>query len=76
MIDTKLDGKAVLEAMAAKKVYIGRVWPVWPTNVRITVGSKDDMAKFKVAFKEVMDASPTSMHATASRLTTPLSHLG
>jgi histidinol-phosphate aminotransferase len=76
MIDTKLDGKAFNEAMASKKVYIGRVWPVWPTNVRITVGSKDDMAKFKVAFKEVMDSPPTSMHAAASRLTTPLSHLG
>jgi histidinol-phosphate aminotransferase len=76
MIDTKLDGKAVLEAMAAKNVYIGRVWPVWPTNVRITVGSKDDMAKFKVAFKEVMDSPPTSMHAVTSRLPTPLSHLG
>jgi len=76
MIDTKRDGKAFYDAMAAKKVYIGRVWPVWPTYVRVTVGSKDDMAKFKVAFKEVMDSPPTSTHASASTLTTPLSHLG
>jgi hypothetical protein len=34
------------------------------------------MAKFKVAFKEVMDSPPTSTHASASTLTTPLSHLG
>jgi histidinol-phosphate aminotransferase len=76
MIDTKRDGKAFYDTMAAKKVYIGRVWPVWPTYVRVTVGSKDDMAKFKVAFKEVMDSPPTSTHASASTLTTPLSHLG
>jgi histidinol-phosphate aminotransferase len=76
MIDTKRDGKAFYEAMAARKVYIGRVWPVWPTYVRVTVGSKDDMAKFKVAFKEVMDSPPTSTHASASMLTTPFSHLG
>jgi histidinol-phosphate aminotransferase len=76
MIDTKRDGKAFYDAMAAKKVYIGRVWPVWPTYVRVTVGSKDDMAKFKVAFKEVMDSPVTTMHARESRLSTPLSHLG
>jgi hypothetical protein len=40
------------------------------------VGSKDDMAKFKVAFKEVMDSPVTTMHARESRLSTPLSHLG
>ncbi len=76
MIDTKRDGKAFYAAMAAKKVYIGRVWPVWPTYVRITVGSKDDMAKFKVAFKEVMDSPASSMPAVASSLVRPLSHLG
>jgi histidinol-phosphate aminotransferase len=76
MIDTKRDGKAFYDAMAAKKVYIGRVWPVWPTYVRVTVGSEDDMAKFEVAFKEVMDSPPNSMHADVSTLTTPPSHLG
>jgi histidinol-phosphate aminotransferase len=77
MIDTKRDGKSVYMAMMTKKVYIGRVWPVWPTYVRVTVGSKDDMAKFKVAFKEVLDepASPTSaMLEDLQR--TPFSHLG
>jgi histidinol-phosphate aminotransferase len=76
MIDTKRDGKGFYDAMAAKKVYIGRVWPVWPTYVRVTVGSKDDMAKFKVAFKEVMDSPATSTPASASIRTTPFSHLG
>jgi len=42
--------------MEAKKVYIGRVWPIWPTHVRITVGTKPEMEAFKKAFKESMEA--------------------
>lgn len=56
MLNTKRPGKEFFEAMAEKKVYVGRVWPVWPTWVRITVGSKDDMAKFKQAFAECYNA--------------------
>ena len=41
-------------AMRKEKVYIGRPWPVWPTSVRITVGTNDEMAKFKTAFLKVM----------------------
>lgn len=40
-------------AMAAHKVIVGRVWPVWPTKVRVSVGSDDEMAKFKAAFEKV-----------------------
>ena len=60
MIDTKRNGQGVFDAMAKKNVYIGRIWPVWPMHVRITVGSRDDMAKFKTAFKEVMDGPATA----------------
>jgi histidinol-phosphate/aromatic aminotransferase/cobyric acid decarboxylase-like protein len=35
--------------MTKEKIYIGRVWPVWPTWVRVTVGTKEEMAKFKTA---------------------------
>lgn len=55
MIDTGVDGKAVIAAMRTRKVYIGRTWPIWPNAVRISVGAPDDMAKFRVAFKRVMD---------------------
>ena len=54
MIETGRDGKAVFNAMKAKKVFIGRTWPIWPTAVRVSVGTPEDMAKFKVAFKEMM----------------------
>jgi histidinol-phosphate aminotransferase len=55
MIDTGRDGHGVIAALRDQKVYIGRIWPVWPKTVRVTVGSPDDMEKFKIAFKAVMD---------------------
>jgi histidinol-phosphate aminotransferase len=60
MIDTGRNGRQVMAAMAQKKVIIGRTWPVWPNVVRITVGTNEDMAKFRTAFKEVMDAPATA----------------
>jgi histidinol-phosphate aminotransferase len=63
MIDTGRPGKSVIEAMQAKNVYIGRTWPVWPNHVRVSVGTPEEMAAFKAAFKEVMDAPPTSVSA-------------
>ena len=56
MVDVKRPGQEFIEAMAREKVYIGRVWPIWPTYVRVTVGSRDDMEKFKTAFEKVMNA--------------------
>ncbi len=56
MIDVGRPGGQVIEAMAAKNVYIGRTWPVWPNAVRVSVGSPADMAAFKTAFQQVMSA--------------------
>jgi len=60
MVNTNRPGKSVQEAMAAKNVYIGRVWPVMPTWVRVTVGTKPEMQQFQVAFKQVMDSPVTA----------------
>jgi len=49
MMDTKRPGMQFVEAMRNEKVYIGRVWPVWPTWARVTVGTKDEMQKFQAA---------------------------
>jgi histidinol-phosphate aminotransferase len=54
MVDVKRPGREVIEAMRREKVYIGRVWPSWPTYVRVTVGTPEEMAKFKAAFLKVM----------------------
>lgn len=56
MVDTRRDGKKVQYAMAEKNVYVGRIWPSWPTQVRITVGTPDEMQTFRTAFSEVMSS--------------------
>jgi histidinol-phosphate aminotransferase len=54
MVDVKRPGGQIIEAMRKEKVYIGRVWPSWPTHVRVTIGTQDEMNKFKAAFLKVM----------------------
>jgi histidinol-phosphate/aromatic aminotransferase/cobyric acid decarboxylase-like protein len=54
MVDVKRPGGEVISAMAKDHVYIGRVWPVWPTYVRVSVGTKDEMERFKTSFLKVM----------------------
>lgn len=54
MVDVKRPGQEVIKAMADEKVFIGRVWPAWPTHVRVSIGTADEMAKFKTAFAKVM----------------------
>jgi len=63
MIDTGRPAQKVIAALQKEKVYIGRIWPVWPNAVRISVGSPEDMAKFRTAFKKVMDAPLTTASA-------------
>ena len=54
LLDTKRPGKEVIDAMAAQKVYVGRIWPVLPTYVRITVGTHEEMEQFQTAWQKVM----------------------
>lgn len=54
MLDAKRPGKEFMAAMQKEKVYVGRVWPAWPTHSRITVGTPEEMAKFKTALLKVM----------------------
>ena len=53
MMNVKRNGKEFGADMTKEKVYVGRPWPVWPEWVRVTVGSKDDMTKFKAAFTKI-----------------------
>jgi histidinol-phosphate aminotransferase len=57
MVDTKQTAKNVIDAMAQQNVLIGRGWPVMPTWVRITVGTRAEMEQFQTAFKKVMDGT-------------------
>ncbi|HYO80028.1 MAG TPA: pyridoxal phosphate-dependent aminotransferase [Bryobacteraceae bacterium] len=56
MLDVKRPGYEVVNAMAAEKVFIGRVWSAWPTHVRVSIGTREEMAKFKTAITKVMQA--------------------
>jgi histidinol-phosphate aminotransferase len=60
MVDAKRPAKEVIDALAARNVYIGRVWPVWPTHVRITVGTQPEMDAFHSAFQAVMTNAKTT----------------
>ena len=53
------------ENLTCGRQLCGRIWPVWPNAVRIAVGSPDDLAKFRVAFKKVMDAPALAQAAPA-----------
>lgn len=56
MMNVKRPGKDFFKDMAQQKVYVGRSWPVWPNWVRVTVGTKDEMAKFKEACAKCYNA--------------------
>jgi histidinol-phosphate aminotransferase len=78
MVNVGRPGKQVHSAMAAKQIYIGRVWPAWPDSVRVTVGTKEEMAAFQKAFLEVMKTDtaglePPALHPRLQQ--TPFSHL-
>ena len=60
MLDTRRPGKEVIDAMATQNVYIGRIWPVWPTQVRITVGTAPEMEQFQAALKKVTTGAVTA----------------
>ncbi len=54
MLEVGRPGVEVTRALAKEKVFIGRTWPVWPTKVRVSIGTQEDMDKFKAALVKVM----------------------
>jgi hypothetical protein len=60
MVDTKRPAKAAIDALAKQNVFIGRIWPVWPTYARITVGTAPEMEQFQAAWQKVMTGAVTA----------------
>ena len=54
MVDTRMPTLEVIDGLKRRNVYIGRPWPVWPTHVRVSIGSTSDMERFKTAFLAVV----------------------
>ena len=66
LLETKRPGKEVIDAMAEQNVFIGRIWPVMPTWVRITVGTREEMLQFQAAYQKVMRGT-TAFSVTPAR---------
>ena len=60
MLDTKRPAKAAIDAMAKQNVFIGRIWPAWPTYARITIGTAPEMEQFQAAWQKVMSGAVTA----------------
>jgi len=56
MMEVKRKSEDFARAMAEQKVVIGggNRWPVWPTKVRVTVGTQEEMNKFTAAVAKIM----------------------
>ena len=61
MLDVRRPGAEVQAALAKKDMFVGRIWPAWPTCLRITVGTRDEMMAFQKAFTEVMSTSTSGL---------------
>jgi len=68
LLDAKRPGKEMIDAMSLENVTIGRVWPIMPNWVRITVGTQEEMEQFQAAFKKVMSGRTTAGY-TPARIT-------
>ena len=62
MVDVKRPGREFMAQMIKENVAIGRSWPAMPNYVRVTVGTKDEMAKFQSAFVKCMDQAPGTVN--------------
>lgn len=54
MIDLRREVRPVLNALRARGVEVGRLFPALPNFMRVTVGTSAEMKQFVSAFKEVM----------------------
>ena len=60
MLDTERAGQEVIDALAKQHVHVGRIWPAWPTYVRVTVGTAAEMEQFETALHKVMTGAVTA----------------
>jgi histidinol-phosphate/aromatic aminotransferase/cobyric acid decarboxylase-like protein len=54
MLDVKRPGNEVAQELVREKVFVGRSWPSLPNHIRVSIGTADDMEKFKAALVKVL----------------------
>jgi histidinol-phosphate aminotransferase len=64
MVDVRRPGHEFQQAMLKENVAIGRSWAAMPNYVRVTVGTKEEMAKFQTAFVKCMELPPQAEGAS------------
>jgi histidinol-phosphate aminotransferase len=74
MVDVKRPGREFQQQMIKEQVAIGRTWSALPTYVRVTVGTKDEMAKFQTAFVKCMEVAPSNAPVNGASLHLPEYH--
>lgn len=57
MLDARRPTEEMIKALASKGVYVGRPWPVWPTHLRVTVGTRDEMLRLCTALQQVINTA-------------------
>jgi len=55
LVDVRRPGREVFQALMKEKVIIGRTWPSMPNHVRVSIGTREEMKKFRAAFGHVMN---------------------
>ena len=56
MFDCKKPVVPMIKAMKDKNVAVGRLFPAYPTHMRLTIGKQEEMEAFVSAFKQVIVA--------------------
>lgn len=64
MVDVKRPAKDFIADMATHRVFVGRAWPIWPNASRITIGTAEEMERFKAAFEQVEAGTTATAQAT------------
>jgi histidinol-phosphate aminotransferase len=60
-VDVKRPGREFAAAMTKEHIHIGRTWAAMPNYSRITVGTQEEMDKFKIAFKKCYEMAPATV---------------
>ena len=68
LLDSKRPGQEMIDAMSREYVAIGRVWPIMPNWVRITIGTQAEMEQFQAALQKVTSGR-TAAGYTPARIT-------
>jgi histidinol-phosphate aminotransferase len=67
MVDVRRPGGEFQGAMVGENVLVGRTWASMPTYVRVSVGSRSEMARFQAAFVKCMEEAPAAANGAMLR---------